>query len=167
MGLMKGYENPKDQRLMHPYVWAYRQTSTGNWTHDYDKARSAGWESAPVWDYPGGIIEWVKACGEEVALAQFPHTAPVFLNRPLLDEWLQYRRYRMEYIDTWRDDPKMRPYAFPKMLSQCRPAFGDPCPYLRPCMNASIEAAPLESGLFIARTPHHASETLARKEGLI
>lgn len=160
MGLMKG--DTRGDRLIHPYVWAWKNNITGAWTCDYAKARSAAWEAAPVWDYPGGIVSWVQACGQEVAQAQFPHSAPCFLNERMLDEWVERRidraRIVAEVQEECQSDLQRRNLFFEKRTRNCSPAFGDPCPYIAACWNAGTNENPLASGLYEERVPHHEIE---------
>jgi hypothetical protein len=154
VGLMKG--NESYGRLNHPYVWAYRRGD--DWRSDY----AAGWDHAPVWEYPGGIVEWVTRLGEDVARSQFPHSAPIFLNERLLDQMIERRIEREREIAEWEDasrvDPGTRNLVFEQRTEQCRPAFGDPCPFLAACWNAEINKNPLGSGLYKIREPHHEIE---------
>jgi hypothetical protein len=154
VGLMKG--NESYGRLNHPYVWAYRRGD--DWRSDY----AAGWDHAPVWEYPGGVVEWVTRLGEDVARSQFPHSAPIFLNERLLDQMIERRIEREREIAEWEDasrvDPGTRNLVFEQRTEQCRPAFGDPCPFLAACWNAEINKNPLGSGLYKVREPHHEIE---------
>lgn len=162
MGLMKGMV--RDGRLAHPYVWGYCNQSTGAWTHDYQQARSGAWSPRPVWEYPGGIIGWVTACGPDVALSQFPHTEPVFLNEKLLGEWVARWQAKLAQWGTVEEmcanDPKARAIFFEPRTSQCEPPFGDPCPYRLACWNASVNADPIGSGHYVERQPHHEVEVM-------
>jgi hypothetical protein len=162
MGLMKG--QVRDGRLAHPYTWGYRNSGSGAWTHDYAKARGAAWVPAPVWNYPGGLVQWVKVCGEEVALAQFPHTEPVFLNEKLLNHfitrWTAQMKQWGSVAELCRQNPEARAIFFPHRTNQCEPAFGDPCPYRWACWNATVGADPLASGYYVEREPHHEVEIM-------
>ncbi len=168
-GLMKGSLNYKTNRLMHPYVWAYYNSSSTEWTHDYAKARSAAWEAAPVWDFKGGIVEWVKRCGYEVASDQFPRSAPVFLNERILNGWVMRRTHRERVIravqDECRTNMTARELYFPRNEDACRPPFGDACPYLIACWNATISQDPSRYLDFEPRQPHHEIE-LAIEDGV-
>lgn len=168
MGLMKGYET--GDRLSHPYVWGYRNERTGAWTHEYDKARSRDWSPMPVWEYPGGVVEWVLRCGLETAQGQFPHSAPVFLNVQMLNEWVDRRTYRQRTIRAIKTNclasPRLKVLHFEKRTSQCRPAFGDHCPYLRACWNADVNDDPMRSGEYVERVPHHDAEEKVFTEDL-
>ncbi len=168
MGLMKGYDT--GERLSHPYVWGWRNERTGAWTHEYDKARSRDWTSMPVWEYPGGVVEWVLKAGLETAQAQFPHSAPVFLNTRMLNEWIARRTHRQRMIRAIKkqcgDSDLLKTIHFEKRTSQCRPAFGDACPYIRLCWNAEANAEPMRGGDFVERIPHHDAEEKVFTEDL-
>jgi hypothetical protein len=162
VGLLKG--NKTGDRLSHPYVWAWRNTQSGLWTHEYAKARSAEWEHAPVWEFPGGMVSWVQTLGKEVALAQFPHSAPVFLNDKMLEDWVNRRISRQAQIEEVHAECQLswdtRVLYFEPRTAQCRPAFGPECPYLRCCWNAEINQNPLACDQFVRRTPHHELEAI-------
>jgi hypothetical protein len=155
MGLIKG--DHRGGKLSHPYVWGWRRGD--QWEHEYAKARSAGWEPAPVWEYPGGIVEWVMRLGAEEASQQFPHSYPVTLNEKMLEEWVARRTYRQKVIalvaDDCQNDLDQRNLYFEKRTRSCRPAFGDACPFLLACWNAAAEANPLATGDYVEREPHH------------
>lgn len=159
MGLMKGYESQSDHRLVHPYVWGWYNHQLDKWSCDYTLSRGKDWVPMPVWEYPGGIVEWVRFCGPDVAKGQFPHSPPVFLNQRMLDLWTVRRLARQRQIRQVEEaaylDEKIRVTYFEMKTGQCRPAFGDPCPYLPLCWNAEANANPLGSGDFIVREPHH------------
>lgn len=166
MGLMKG--DVRGGRLAHPYVWAYYNRSKDQWTHDYDKARTSDWDHMPVWEYPGGVVEWVQRCGEDVANAQFPHSVPIFLNTRMVNDYVVSRTAREAEIaavkESCRMDWKKRVVYFEQRTANCRPTFGDPCPYLAGCWNAAVQEAPMASGLFTERTPHHEVELIYEEE---
>lgn len=159
MGLMKGYESPADHRLMHPYVWAYYNHDANTWEHDGSKTKAACWMPMPVWEFDGGVVEWVIKLGADVARAQFPHSVPVFLNEKMLNEWCERRRARQQLISMFerncREDEHMRGMYFEKRTRNCRPPFGDACSYLPICWNAENERDPMRTGDFKVRQPHH------------
>ena len=162
MGLMKGYE--KEGKIRHPYVYGYRNRDNGDWTHDYDRARGPSWELTPVWDYPGGVVQWVQLCGEDIAFSQFPHTEPIFLNEEILNEWVERRARREEEIrrveESAHTDARTRAVYFPRKTHKCRPPFGDSCPYLGLCWNATWEGREVEHPDFSQRIPHHDLELI-------
>ena len=142
----------------------YRNNTNGKWTHDYQAARGAAWEPAPVWEYPGGLVEWVRQCGAEVANSQFPHTEPIFLDERLLDNWIARWTAQMAQWGSvegiCRQDPKARAIFFPQHTDHCEPPFGDPCPYRWACWNAQVNRDPLGSGYYMEREPHHEVELI-------
>lgn len=162
--LMKGDYSSVDHRLVHPYAWGYRNSKTSEWTHSYLQAKGSDWEPMPVWEYPGGLVAWVIKCGKEVAEQQFPYSPPVFLNARMLDEWVTRRTARERQVrivtPLCRENPTLKSIYFEKRTSQCRPAFGDACPYLRVCWNATLAENPLLSEDFVKRTPHHEIEII-------
>lgn len=164
VGLMKGNLSAATHHLMHPYVWGYYNSTTKEWTHLYEKARSANWASMPVWEYPGGVVEWVTRCGQEVADQQFPTAPPVMLDERMLAEWVARRTAREQQIAMveaeCRGDLAMRSLFFERRTSKCKPAWGDACPYLMACWNASVAADPAKHPNYVVRTPHHDLETI-------
>jgi len=166
VGFLKG--DWRSNHLAHPYVWAYRNSETGKWTHDYSKARGNTWSAAPVWEYPDGIVKWVQLLGEEIGKAQFPFSPPVSLNERMLDHWVSRRLSREIEVEQVREvcrkDFDARVVYFEPRTKNCRPAFGDACPYLGLCWNASIQQNPLATGDFIKRNPHHEMEIIFQGE---
>lgn len=164
VGFMKGNYSPTDNRLTHPYVWAYYNEHTKEWTHDYQKARSNSWTPMPVWEYPGGVVEWVQRCNVDVAAGIFPSSPPIFLDNRMLDNWIERRAARERQIsqvkETCKSDERLRNIFFEARTSKCRPAFGDPCPYLSLCWNAGRQRDPLATGDFVKRVPHHDLEAI-------
>lgn len=163
MGLLKGTPSYTDGRLLHPFVWGYYNEKTGGWTSEYENAKSSGWRPMPVWEYPRGVVAWItEVVGREAALAVFPHTAPVFYNARLLEDWIRRRTHREQVIaavkEECRSDPATRAIYFERRTRSCRPAFGDACPYRLACWNAVVEANPLASEDYIERVPHHEIE---------
>jgi hypothetical protein len=158
MALMKGDE--KQGRLHHPYVYGWFNEGTQKWSAKYMPGNA--WSPRPTWEYEGGIIEWVKFCGEQIAIEQFPHSEPVFLNEVMLDEWITARTHRMrvvkEVVDICRDSWQHRLIYFPPTLASCRPAYGATCQYLPICWNAEARVDPLRRDDFKKREPHHIIE---------
>lgn len=160
MGLMKG--DNRNGRLIHPYVWGWFSVSRNEWTNEYNKARGSDWMPRAVWEYPGGLIEWVQRCGEDEGLAQFPHSPPVFLNNSMLEDWVGRRTHRERVIRSVEDQCKAswedRVIYFEPRTSQCSPAYGFECPYVPLCWNAESRKDPLAKGLYKERQPHHIIE---------
>lgn len=163
MGLVKGQE--RDGKLRHPYVWAYSDGGS-DWETDYYIAKRKGLTLTPVWEYPGGILEWVRRLGPEVATSQFPFSTPIFLNERLLADLVVSRTRREQMVKLVRKsaqvDRTTRAKHFEPRFSECRPSFGAACPYLAACHNATVNEDPLASGLFVRRTPHHELEILSK-----
>lgn len=163
MGLLKGdYSWGNEPRMNHPYVWGWYHAGKKEWTHDYQKARTAGWEKLPIWEYEGGPAAWVQRCGPDIAISQFPHTPPIFYNPRLLDDWVLRRTIReaqvAEVVEECRVDLRKRVIWFEPRTDQCRPPFGDACPYQLACHNAAINENPLGCRDYQRRTPHHETE---------
>lgn len=169
MGLMKGYESPSDKRLIHPYVWAYYNHNKNTWETDYQKTRGADWMAMPVWEFEGDMVDWVIRMGGDVAKSQFPHSAPVFLNARMLDEWCARREARQSQIavieEACRTDEELRGIYFERRTRNCRPPFGDACSYLKICWNAEANRDPMATGEYMVREPHHDVEIVG-VEGL-
>jgi hypothetical protein len=153
IGLMKG--DYRDGRLAHPYVYGYYSENQDKWSTEY----KAGWFPRPVWEYPQGIVAWIEKCGKDLAATQFPYSAPVFLDERLLDDWCARRLRRQKAVrivkDRCAENLAKRAAYFERKTDQCRPAWGDSCPYLLPCWNATAELDPLGTGEFEPRSPHH------------
>lgn len=164
VGLMKGSYSKADNHLSHPYVWGYYNETTKDWTHDYNKARSGAWSLRPVWSYPNGVVEWVSRAGEEVAHNIFPSTAPVTLDKRMLESWVKRRTAREQQIKLVKEivvkNADIRDIYFEQRTSKCQPAFGDRCPYLSLCWNAERGRDPLATGDYIPRVPHHDLEAI-------
>ena len=120
----------------------------------------------PVWEYDGGILEWVSKLGKEVADTQFAFSPPIFLNERLLDDLVRARTRREQLISIVRSgcqtNPDLRAIHFEPRFSECSPAIGSPCAYLAACHNETINRDPIRSGLFVKRIPHHDVEILMR-----
>ena len=158
MGLYKG--EWKGGWLRHPYVWAWvggggDPANANNWTHEY----KTGLERHPVWEYPDGVVEWVKRLGQEVAAGIFPFSAPIFLNETMLDTMIEAETHRELEIETVKDscqnDRMVRARYFRPNFERCNPVIGGDCPYLAACHNKEVNKSPLGSGLFVPREPHH------------
>lgn len=161
-----GFDKGQDRygRLTHPYVWAYTTTeSVPLWTTHY----KYGLTHTPVWEYHGGIFEWVKELGPEAAEAIFPHSRPIFLNERLLEDLIRARVKRETEIYAVREacqgDRELRTEFFEPRYSSCRPLFGSPCPYLEACHNAQVNTDPIGSGLYTVRVPHHELEIISQE----
>lgn len=141
----------------HPYVSAWSDGDAG-WTADWNR----NWTRRPTREFPGGIVEWVRAQGEEVAINQFPFSAPIFLNERLLKGLIRQITAREKQVELVRPicqtDDEAKDLFFGQHFMRCRPEYGQAdssCPYLSACHNATVNADPLASGDYVRRTPHH------------
>lgn len=159
VGLDKGYESKG--RLHHPYVWAYEHN--GAWQPGY----KWGWTHRPVWEYNAPIPDWVDECGEDLGRAQFINSAPIFLDRRLLESMIRRRIEREAQIRDWTEasqrDWTVREQHFEQRFSQCRPAMGKECAYYAACKNLTVQEDPLGSGLYQVRIPHHDIELIGEE----
>ena len=163
IGLLKG--DKRDGKQRHPYVWAYSDGGDG-WSADY--VRKDTWGLRPVFEYPGGVPAWVRHLGKDVALGQFPLSAPIFVDERLLDTLITQRTTRELEVAAALPEAftnlALRDRVFPHRFSRCRPVIGGICPFFSACHNAVVEADPIASGLYVPRVPHHPSELEIREE---
>ena len=135
MGLNKGFNSLIDNRLVHPYVWGYRNIETKAWSTT--RRGDAEWELVPVWTYPDGLVAWVKLCGEEVAKGQFPLSPPVYLDKELVTSWSSRRLHREREINSIKavakDNVYLQSIHFPKITGNCCPADAPDCSFLARC----------------------------------
>lgn len=157
MGMSKGHYSTLDNRLIHPYVWGYKDVHTGEWTSTMTERKAGHWIPAPVWDYPGGIVAWVRMLGESVARSQFQMSPAVYLNKDILDAWAGARIHREREIESIRgvstSNPYMRSIYFRRVTNQCRPAEGDACQFHSACWDKKIGLAPLKTGAYVPNNP--------------
>lgn len=162
VGMMKG--TVRDGRLHHPYVYGYYNEKLDKWSPGYIAGQD--WTPRGVWDYPGGLVQWVRLCGEDVARAQFPHTEPIPFNQHLLRDWIIRKTARAKLRSTVRqiclDDRDVRVVYFEPRTKRCVPPFGPPCEYRSACFNAGVGADPLKTDQYVRRVPHHEVERVLR-----
>src|SRR3990167_741845 len=161
IGFNKGYN--RDGRMVHPYVWAYRSPDGDEWQNEY----RAGWNHATVWEYPGGMAEWVRYLGKggldergsTTSNKNLAWSAPVYADKRMVDDLVIRRIIREDQIAQWRglsqDDWDTRITMFEQRFNQCKPSRGPACPYLSCCFNAAIQSDPLINGEYKKRVPHH------------
>jgi hypothetical protein len=145
IGLQSGFYSSVDGRLVHPYVWGKRNKVTGAWVPNcgFDMAGDE-WENAPVWDFEGGIVEWVQRTGSKVATQQFVMSPHVRLNQTHLNAWVAGRIHREREINVIKDialtNPDLRNVHFQKRTMNCRPQDGLPCQYIARCWLPSVKS---------------------------
>ncbi len=153
VGMGMGYNSIIDNRLIHPYVWAFRNESTGEWKHSTLGGEQKEWKATPVWEFPGGLVNWITKCGEGTAKSLFRLSSPVFLNKDILDNWTARRLHRERTIKTIRQVSRynihVRNLNFERRTSQCRPAHGEECPYIKVCWSKTGSQYPIESNEFM------------------
>ena len=152
IGLNQGFYSLLDNRLVHPYVWGYRNIETKVWSTT--RKGDAEWEVAPVWEYPNGIVAWVQFCGEEVARGQFPISPLIYMNKDAVTSWIARCVHREREIYSMKNVSKtslhLRDVHFPKKTSHCFPSDNSSCPFLMACW-AGKEVKDLSaSGEFVA-----------------
>jgi hypothetical protein len=160
--LYKGVQ--REGRQLSPFVYAY-QRRDGDLSYSY----TAGTTRVPVWEHRD-IVEWVGRMPREVLEAQFGETPPIFYNPLLAEEFFLQREEREGEIRVAReaittaDDPATALAVlrsnFPQNFAACRPAFGAACAFRNLCFIPQVARAPLASGEFVLRQPHHDLEEL-------
>lgn len=156
VGLDMGHYSIMDTRLIHPFVWGYHNPEKQEWapTIAATGGKPGAWKSAPVWEFPGGVVAWVKMVGEYICKRLFPMSPPVFLKREVVDSWCGERLHRERLINgvksTCHTNFFLRDVNFPKRTEHCRPATGEACSYLKACWSGSaMSFNPLKSKEFI------------------
>jgi hypothetical protein len=154
-GAYKGYRDDESGReeLRSPFVWYY---SNGD---QFSPKWLRGWTRHPVTDYPGGIYAWVQQMKDQfptILAEQYPISQPIPLRQDMLDQFCEERLYRERAIALWSasqatSHPIPRAATFEHRTSRCKR-----CPYKEACWSPTIGRNPLESGLYVERTPHHA-----------
>lgn len=137
MGMSRGFFSVLDGRLVHPYIWGYKLKGKDEWSYTINNLKEGTWEPVPVWTFPGGIVNWVKMCGEGIANNMFQYSPAVYLNKDMLEDWVAQRIHREREINAFkeaaRQNQHIRNVHFPRRTGQCRPGMGDECPYLHLC----------------------------------
>jgi len=161
LGLAKGQE--REGRLRHPYVWAYYKN--GEWSPDY----TYGWDLAPVWEREGGVSKWVVEQGEMLWRRNATWSAPIYLDRRLVEALIARRVVRQKEIEDNKEASRLswgtRIQHFEQRFTECRPTIGDACPYLSACHNATVQDNILATGEYVPRTPHHELELILEQGG--
>jgi hypothetical protein len=145
VGLSRGFVSLLDKRLVHPFVWGYRNPITQEWA---STNRSGGvWELQPVWSYPGGIVAWIQLCRAATAIGQFPISPAVYLNKDILNAWTARRVHREREIATVKkvalDNANFRVTYFNQATQRCLPAEDTPCPFLAKCWERGAKGTSL------------------------
>lgn len=150
MGLGMGFISATSGTLHHPYVYGYKRPD-GTWAQSYLSGEKS--VETPIWEYPLGLVEWVKRCGKEVAESQFPLSPPVYLKHIMLDGWVARRLHRERELDNFTNvchtNKHERRIHFEPRTSQCIPTLGDACPYLKACWDQQTNNMPMKEGVYM------------------
>lgn len=169
VGLYKGYKDEKNkmQRSIFCYGWVNREYSMMP-QYSYEYKRGKGWELFSVADEFYSMEKWVEEMPLEILTAQFPRTAPIFLNENVAESWFRQQMLReaevkeaMSLLETSTDVLEIRGILdkyFPQNFSKCKPAWGHACAFEPICWQPWIGADPLGSKLFVRRDPNHGME---------
>lgn len=157
VGLHKGFVSKVGEgSLSHPYVQAYHNTLTGEWTHNFLVGKGEEWEETFVWNYPGGLVDWVLKCGREVADRQFPLSPRIPCNPGMVQDWVQRRlgRERMMGSATGNavNNEWHRGQHFPRNTQSCKPLVGEECPFILSCWSEEVLKSPLSLKEFVPNT---------------
>lgn len=154
--------NTPNAQLHHPYVYAYFNRTTGEWTHKYHGIEEAGgsWVERPIWDSPLNITTWVHKCGAQVADAQFPLSDRLAFNAGMSQRWLDRRFYRERNLAQLKPalrDPSMvisKAVNFPPNTTACAPLHEPHCAFKDVCWAESfMKDALLKSSSFVPNLP--------------
>lgn len=156
-GLSMGFMGGNGFTLNHPYVTGYQNIATGEWTCSITEGSKQGWRQTPVWQFEGGLVQWVQTCGEAVAQAQFPVSSRLMFNRHIFDAWVAHQVHREAQVlgavaDCYAK-PALKDVFFPQNTLSCRPVHGESCSFQDICWGPVAQLNPLIAGLYIAKVP--------------
>ena len=138
--LAKGFIDYKG-KLIHPYVYGKFNKNTGEFVKTSYTGTMVGFEEKPIWEYKNGIVQWVLACGEETAHAQFSCGPRIDPEPQILVDWVAQRLNRERTINAHRDicqtNRHLRSINFVKNPGTCNPLYGDECQYKDLCYDKS------------------------------
>ena len=165
-GWLKGYK--KAESIYSPLcnAWCKRGQpgmSTDQWSAEY----KYGWPRTLISQYPGSVAGWIEQLGEQACVAQFPVAGPIMVNRPLVEEYLQDAQDREACMQRDIERGAAVLALFPRRFEHCDDygKYRRPCQFREVCWVPTIGRAPLSSGLFQPRVPHHVPEALAMSQG--
>lgn len=154
--LCYGYKHEtKERAIVYDTSWAKNATKV------------ASWEEMP-------IDEWIaKVMTEADLISMFIPLPPI---RPVGRELNRWQRQTLAQESRIRADVAVAHEVvesgdenaieavlddrFPQNHNHCYRYFGHPCAFAALCFDAQVEADPIGSGLYVRRTPHHATEDL-------
>ncbi len=126
-----------------------------------------GWTLTPVWELPGGITQWIANMPATVGSELFPQSAPIGLNRPMVEAFFRQRALREPEIAWGRallveaasDETHQQQILdafFPQAFDQCQTPWGT-CAYQPFCYGTAPAPGDCPPG-FAWRVPHHEAE---------
>lgn len=154
-GFVPALPNPQ---LHHPYVYAYFNVATHEWTHQFKLKDEDGgtWKERPVWEFHGSLTDWVIRLGSTIAEQQFPLSPKIPLNGRIVEEWLARRLHRERHLHAVKTvcqtNLAIRNLHFPMQTDQCAPVHTAPCPYKDLCWSEPFMSAALTTTHFTLNT---------------
>ena len=165
VGLYKGYaDRRREGQRRSPFAYCWRTDDVPGVLAPkiaYEARRQKGWFLAPTWDLPIPFATYVREMPEGLLREQLPQTPPIFLREDMVETFFAQRAMREERLAEWHAagaPASALDSLFPQQFSQCSPGWGYSCAFADACWLPHIGAAPLESGSFVQRVPHHAPE---------
>ena len=161
-GLYKG--QTRKNQLYHPLVYGYRREANPGLTNAaYSWEYKKGFERFDVAAYPGGIRAWILGAPNSIISDCFPQTAPIYVNRPLMMDFLVQRSQReldIAHATGLLTEPDIIVNSQTKagiMASEFEQNFGAcesdrrTCPMFEVCHMEAVNKDPVGSGLFVLR----------------
>lgn len=133
-----------DAPLNHPYVYAYFNRNSGEWTHKFKMHDEDGgsWYQRPIWECPLSLTTWVEKCGEHIAEGQFPLSPQIPINAGMVQRWIDRRLYRERNIQPMksgcRENNSLRNIHFPSITTECAPLHGPACVFKDLCWSETF-----------------------------
>lgn len=154
IGLYKGYD--KYGRLNSPFTYGFKKAGVPAITADQFRYEyTPKWERIFIPDHMT-MAEWVGGMPQEMALAQFPETPPMFVREDLIERFLEQQKYReRDVIEAMSGDlmDDVMDRVFPQTFSQCTPAWGRECQFHPACWMSHVGRDPVGSGYYVRREP--------------
>jgi hypothetical protein len=151
MAMSRGFRSSVGYHLVHPYVWGFYNKKTEEWS--VNSGDGPDWKAKPVWEFPGGVVAWVRMAGAAIARQQFPVTQNIYLNPDILKNWCDARVEREREITQHKTSALLNHYVrnvhFKKVTSNCYSLDGENCPYVHACWDKTTSLIPLRSNMFI------------------
>jgi hypothetical protein len=163
-----------------PFCYAYKSRAKDSGLPIFERSWSRGAEKIPVHEMPGGISNWLDAEFSDLDLNELFVPLPAIKpSRRDQERWrdqmicqedrisgdvLEAEHARLDWEEqqtdeAWHAFQFTLNKLFPQNHNHChRYSFNHPCPMEQLCFTEEIEADPLNSGLYEARIPHHATE---------